>query len=84
MTTDDRAREAAEHLQAAALELIAASRVVLDGLEDLVRDPSPLVAAAASAAARGRAAAAAADRRGPSARGDEPPGGPRVQRIRVS
>ena len=60
MTNDERAREAIEHLQRAALELIAAARAVLDVAEDLVKDPAPIVAMAAAAAAQGRATAAAA------------------------
>ena len=36
---EDRAREAVEHLQAAALEMIAAARAVLDVAEELVKDP---------------------------------------------
>ena len=45
-----RAREAVEHLQNAALEMIAAMRVVLDLAEEAVRDPEPLVGAASSLA----------------------------------
>ena len=45
-----RAREAVEHLQQAALEMIAAMRVVLDLAEEAVRDPEPLVGAASSSA----------------------------------
>ena len=37
---DQRAREAVEHLQAAALEVIASMRAVLDVAESVVRDPS--------------------------------------------
>lgn len=37
---DDRAREALDHLQRAAHELIAAARAALDVADDLVRDPS--------------------------------------------
>ena len=42
--TDDRVREGVEHLQTAALEMIAAARIFLDVAEDLVRDPSDLLA----------------------------------------
>lgn len=45
-----RAKEAVEHLQQAALEMIAAMRVVLDLAEETVRDPEPLVGAASSTA----------------------------------
>ena len=36
---DERARQAVDHLQSAALQLIAAVRAALDVAEDLVRDP---------------------------------------------
>ncbi|MDQ3145794.1 MAG: hypothetical protein M3R01_02475 [Actinomycetota bacterium] len=39
MTGDDRAREGLDHLQTAALELIAATRAFLDLAEGLVREP---------------------------------------------
>jgi hypothetical protein len=45
-----RAAEAVEHLQQAALELIAAMRVVLDLAEEAVKDPEPLVGMASSTA----------------------------------
>jgi hypothetical protein len=38
-STNDRARESVEHLQAAARELIASARAALDVAEDLVDDP---------------------------------------------
>jgi hypothetical protein len=41
---DDRAREGLIHLQAAALELIAAGRAFLDVTEELVREPAALSA----------------------------------------
>ncbi len=75
----DRAKEAIEHLQSAALEMIAALRAVLDVAEDLVKDPTPaaaFVAGVAQAAAQAGAHVAAAD-------ADAPPQ-PRVQHIRVS
>lgn len=46
MTDDDRLKEGVEHLQRAALEMIAAARVFLDLAEDAVRDPGPLLARA--------------------------------------
>ena len=52
--TDDRVKEGVEHLQAAALELIAAARVFLDIAEDAVKDPSDLVALWRSVNARFR------------------------------
>jgi hypothetical protein len=45
---DDRVREGIEHLQGAALEVIAAVRAFLDVAEDLVKDPAELVAIAGS------------------------------------
>jgi hypothetical protein len=36
---EDRAREVVEHLQTAALELIAAARAALDMAEEMVKDP---------------------------------------------
>lgn len=44
--TDDRIKEGVEHLQNAALEMIAAARIFLDVAEDIVRDPAPFVARA--------------------------------------
>lgn len=84
MTNDERAREAIEHLQRAALELIAAARAVLDVAEDLVKDPAPIVAMAAAAAAHGRETAATAAGSGavPTDAGSEP--APRVEHIAVS
>jgi hypothetical protein len=74
MTTEERAKEALDHLQQAALEMIAAARAVLDVAEELVKDPAPLTAFAA-----GLAQAA-------SQAGAKVPGAaePRVQHIRVS
>ena len=74
MTDEQGPAEAIEHLQAAARELIAAARVVLDMAEHAIEDPGPLLALLASVAeplvAKGRAAA--------------PHESPRVQHIRVS
>ncbi|HWC11969.1 MAG TPA: hypothetical protein VG455_12185 [Acidimicrobiales bacterium] len=63
--------QAAAHLQAAALEVIAAVRALLDAAEEVVRDPSRVAAAASSMAGRARA----------GGDGDEDEG---VQRIPVS
>jgi hypothetical protein len=41
---EQRAREAVEHLQSAAIEVIASMRAFLDVAEDLVRDPAQLAA----------------------------------------
>jgi hypothetical protein len=69
--SDDRATEALEHLQRAALEMIQAARAALDLVEDVVTDPSSLLAFAAevghlahalmTAAADGAAATSGAD-----------------------
>ena len=77
MTNDDRAREAVEHLQKAALEMIAAMRAVLDVAEDLVNDPTPVIAMAATAAAQGRKIA-------DGAKPTTPEPAPRVEHITVS
>jgi len=88
-----RAKEAVEHLQQAALEMIAAMRVVLDLAEEAVRDPEPLVGAATSTAQSLLAtliklgADAGVHKRDAetATAGDNPPGrSSGVQRIRVS
>ena len=71
---EDRAREAIEHFQAAALEMIAALRATLDVVEDLVKDPH-----SAAGAFGGMAEAARRDPRPESHRDSH-----RVQRIDVS
>lgn len=43
---EDKVREGVEHLQNAALEMIAAARIFLDLAEEIVRDPAPFVAKA--------------------------------------
>lgn len=48
-TSEERAKEAVEHLQAAALQMIAAMRAALDVAEELVADPGALVVAAQAA-----------------------------------
>jgi hypothetical protein len=53
---EQRAREAVEHLQAAALEMIEAARAALDVAEDLVRDPAAVIALAGTLAPPRRAA----------------------------
>lgn len=86
-TGDERALEAVEHLQAAALEMVRAARACLDILEAIVENPTPLFEAAAAA---GRAAASSAHFPGfPGAGTPAPPAGgakaarPKVERIRV-
>ena len=73
---DDPAFEVVTHLQAAALEVIAALKAVLDAAESVVRDPAGALTVAATLAGRGRG-------RRPD---DEEGGGDdgRVQRIPVS
>ena len=78
--TDDRARQGVEHLQAAAIEMIAALRAFLDVAEEVVRDPSAVTAFAASLVETARSAAPSP----PAAGTDETPAEPRVTRIRVS
>ena len=86
-----RAAEAVEHLQQAALELIAAMRVVLDLAEEAVKDPEPLVGMASSSAQHLLAAlvrlgadAGVARRDAAAATDDDAPRTSGVQRIRVS
>jgi hypothetical protein len=77
-TGDDHVRNGLDHLQAAALELIAATRAFLDVAEDLVREPG--VAADFVRTAAGMVAALRGDSTPPS---DDPPE-PGVRRIRLS
>ena len=78
---EDRAREGVEHLQTAAIEVIAAVRAFLDVAEAVVRDPGAAATAASTLldVARSTAGAAAGAPAPPEA-----PGEPRVSRIRVS
>jgi hypothetical protein len=83
--TADPAREGLEHLQAAAHEMIAAARSMLDAVEEILDDPR---AAASMASAfgtmnrliEGAVASATAMVAGGAS---EPDDEPRVQRIRV-
>ena len=77
--TDDRARQGVEHLQAAAIEMIAAFRAFLDVAEEVVRDPSAVTAFAASLVETAKAAAPT-----PPHPAEDPATEPRVTRIRVS
>ena len=70
----DPAHDIVEHLQSAALELIAAARAFLDVAEELVKDPSEVSAMASSLV----------DLAGRPARPDDPPPAPGVEHIRVS
>jgi hypothetical protein len=75
---EDRAREGVEHLQTAAIEVIAAVRAFLDVAEAVVRDPAAAATAASTLLDVARSASGApAD---PAAPASEP----RVSRIRVS
>ena len=80
--TDDRARQGVEHLQAAAIEMIAAFRAFLDVAEEVVRDPSAVTAFATSLVETARSAAPTTAPPTPGA--DDAPAEPRVTRIRVS
>lgn len=76
--TEERARDAVEHLQQAATQMIEAARAVLDLAEELIQDPAPLIAAASALAdAAGRS-------RRTTTEGSEADPSSRVQHIRVS
>lgn len=81
---EQRAREGVEHLQAAALEVIAAVRAFLDVAEDVVRDPAQVTGLVQDLAEAGRMAA----RAGATGASDGGPGDDDadsgVTRIRVS
>ena len=92
-TNEERALEAIGHLQAAALEMIAAARAFLDLAEDLVADPAPLLALATAVGElagpiveRARAATrpGAPTASGDAADGDVAPPRDPIERIRVS
>ena len=82
--TEERAADGVDHLQRAALEMIAATRAFLDVAEEVVADRDrvadvvSLVSDVAGSAAAG-ARRARADRSGPH----EDPGGDRVEHIHV-
>jgi hypothetical protein len=82
---DDLVQQGLEHLQAAAREMIQASRSLLDAAEQLVDDPRAVQQLVATL---GSVATAAAARLRPDAHatGDDPDGDDdgRVQRIRIS
>ena len=79
--SEDRARQGVEHLQAAAIEMIAAFRAFLDVAEEVVRDPSAVTAFASTLVETARSAAPSASATGADG---EPSAEPRVTRIRVS
>jgi hypothetical protein len=78
---DERAADAVDHLQAAALELIEAARAFLDVIEELVGDRERL-ADVADVVSTATAAAARAARQGADIVRSQP--GERVERIAVS
>lgn len=73
---DERAHEVVEHLQSAALELIAAARAMLDVAEEMVKDPNEAIALATAIANK-------ITPPGPPP-GVVPSAGARVERIKVS
>ena len=84
-------QDAVTHLQAAAREMVAAARAVLDITDELIENPAPLLAALAGMAAAGRAAVQHERDVDPRAGADDDkeaaptaPRRPRVQHIRVS
>ncbi len=82
---NEKAKLALEHMQQAALQMIAAARAVLDIAEEMVKDPAPLLAAVADTAeAAATAGARIVDPNRSSESGDMPTPEPRVQHIRVS
>ncbi|HEX4867779.1 MAG TPA: hypothetical protein VFV32_09145 [Acidimicrobiales bacterium] len=94
---DELARAGLEHLQAAAHEVIKATRSLLDAAEELIDDPAAVQQVVATLASVAQAAASRLrsterpdpeDRTGPDEDDDEAPDegrrGGRVQRIRVS
>jgi hypothetical protein len=84
--TDDHVNEGLEHLQAAALELIAAARAFLDVAEDVVREPGVAVTIVQAAAGVGRAFLGNAEHSSPGANApaDEGRDASRVRHIHVS
>ncbi|MDQ1404079.1 MAG: hypothetical protein QOG03_2395 [Actinomycetota bacterium] len=91
--SDDKAREAAEHMQAATLQAIAAGRALLDLLEEAVQEPGPLLAVIATTVLSAQEAIKGAwGQFAPASDGASPetttsadgPSRSRVQHIRVS
>ena len=78
MRPEGHAAEGLEHLQTAALELIAAAKAFLDVAEDVVREPGAAATIVQAAAALGRAVLQGAQ---PA---PAPPESGRVRRINVS
>jgi len=80
--TEDRAAEGLEHLQSAALELIAAARAFLDVAEDVVREPGVAATIVHAAAGLGRVVLGGTDR--PAPEPETPADQGRVRHIHVS
>ncbi|MCU1377483.1 MAG: hypothetical protein JWN29_466 [Acidimicrobiales bacterium] len=79
---EGRAAEGLEHLQSAAIELIAAARAFLDVADDLVREPGVAATIVHAAAGVGRAVLGGTERSAPEA--NTPPDEGRVRHIHVS
>jgi hypothetical protein len=80
---DDKVQQGLEHLQAAAREMIQATRSLLDAAEELVDDPSAVQGLVGTLASVAQAAAGRFRGGSPSA-GDGDDGQSHVQRIRIS
>lgn len=80
---DDKVQQGIEHLQAAAREVIQATRSLLDAAEELVDDPKSVQDLVATVASVAQAAAGRFRPGGAATHGDDDGDGP-VQRIRVS
>lgn len=80
---EDLARAGLEHLQAAAKEVIQATRSLLDAAEELVEDPAAVQSLVGTITAVAQAAAGRLRGHGDGEGGDDEDDG-RVQRIRVS
>jgi hypothetical protein len=80
--TEERAAEGLEHLQSAALELIAAARAFLDVAEDVVREPGVAATIVHAAAGLGRVVLGGAERGAPAP--ETPAEQGRVRHIHVS
>jgi hypothetical protein len=84
---EELARAGMEHLQAAAREVIKATRSLLDVAEELVEDPAAVQEAVATLATLAQSAASRLRSEGasPSSSPDDPSSGEdRVERIRIS
>lgn len=80
--SDDKVQQGIEHLQAAAREMIQATRSLLDAAEELVEDPSVMHGLVGSLASMAQAAAGRFRTGGPSPHEDDVER--HVQRIKVS